>query len=567
MKPTSYSDSLVEEVRDACARLLFLDAWASAIERGECPACGTRDAEEGERESDDVPGYVEGLRDALDRGAPCPECGRSIPAAGAGGEWADALADLATPPEAVLAADRIVAGLGGEEATRAALDAWDTAVRGLDPLAPFEVDSESPDRFGTVLGFSALGHGVGLSDDVRDRFRVEEVEGGATLHGPEGEVEHFADWGSALRAGRERWGYTPPKVPSVEFHAWDFDGGALLACSEGCAGVVAGEHGVERCDDCGPGLDDEGAAVRFGRLLANRGALGAAFALLDDGPKVDPLAEARDVLGRAVEVVRARDTLAAGGPAPFDDGQAFDDWAADKLAPARDVLARLRPGVVVLDRAEVAAVLDFLANVAPEDDTAWRLRERLRGSEASTPKGADLAREARAEAESMRAESDDWAYNGGSGPDPSDLDDWADLFDRLADAVLGGTPPDPEAFLAGVRGDLSALAQDVDTAAGDLDGEGPAEALARVGASLRDVARRLESKGEAEAPAFRVTWTLDLDRDEEVATPEDAARVAFDTFHAQATDPEAHPAVFEVGGQAFEVDARGARPYRAGGAA
>lgn len=457
MKPTEYADPILAQVRDAVARTLFLDAWASAVEGGECPACGVRDAEEGERESDDVPGYVEGLRDAFRRGDPCPECGREVPRAGAGDDWADVLADLATPPEAFPLADRIVASLGeGEEAQRAAVDAWDTAVRDGDPLAEFEVDDSTAERFGHCAALQALGHGVGLGDDVRPGVA-----------------------------------YTRPRVASVEFHAFDFDGGALLACSEGCAGVVSGEHGVERCDDCGPGLDDSTAAVRFGRLLAERGALGAAFALLDRRDAGADLDAVRDVLARAVEVVRARDEGAAGRPVDLPEGQAFDDWAADKLDGAEVALANLRPVGAVLDRGEVAAVLDFLANVAPEDDTAWRLRERLRGAEARTPRGADLAREARAEAESMRAESDDWAYNGGSGPDPSDLDDWADLFDRLADAVLGGTPADPEAFLAGVRGDLSALAQEVDTAAGDLDGEGPAEGLARVGASLRDLARRL----------------------------------------------------------------------------
>lgn len=414
-----YSDPLVTEVRDACARLLFLDAWASAVDSGTCPACGVLDAEEHERESDDVPGYVEGLRDAFRAGRPCPACGREIPRAGAGDDWADVLAHLATPPEATAKADGILAGLGGEEATRAALDAWDTAVRPDDPLAEFEVDSESAERFGTLLGFQALGHGVGLGDDVRP---------GAT-------------W--------ER-----PKVPHVEFGSFDFDGAALLGPAPLPEQVVDGET----------------------------------------------FAEVVDVLRKASQVVAARDDLADGRPAPFAEGQAFDDWAADLLDPAAAVLRRLGQGSdgvlartgrgVYLDPSECDAVLDFLANVAPEDDTAHHLRERLRDRSTASERSTfdDLAKRAREEAKGLRDESDDWAYNGGEGPSPTDLDDWARTLDRCADALLGGPPADPDAFLAGIRGDLGTLAQEVDTVA---NGEGSADDLARIGASLRDLARRL----------------------------------------------------------------------------
>ena len=45
------------DVRDACARLLFLDAWASAIERGECPACGAIDSEADSDGAGDPPAH------------------------------------------------------------------------------------------------------------------------------------------------------------------------------------------------------------------------------------------------------------------------------------------------------------------------------------------------------------------------------------------------------------------------------------------------------------------------------------------------------------------------------
>lgn len=244
-EPKHYADDVVETVRDACARLLFLDAWASAIESDACPACGAVDAE-----ADSEVAEVVGLADALRNGDPCPACGREVPVAGAGVDWADVLADLDTPAEAYACADRILDGIAltdgskrGADWARFHVDAWARAVEGyaVDAVLDFGLEGEGFDlddyaeRFGTLLGFQALGHGIGLGDDIpSDRRRVVELaqvpaawaveywDGSTyTLESSHDSREAAVE---ALRAPR----YMRPKVVSIEFGAWDFDGGALL---------------------------------------------------------------------------------------------------------------------------------------------------------------------------------------------------------------------------------------------------------------------------------------------------------------------------------------------------
>lgn len=366
-EPNRYADDLAEVVRDACARLLFIDAWASAVDSGECPACGAIDAD-----ADSDLAEVVGLADALRNGDPCPECGREIPVARSGDDWVDVLADLDTPVEAVVEADRILAGLGdgdrvGPDWTRFHVDAWARAVLGLSGPLDFGVEGVDAhaERFGTLLGFQALGHGIGLGDDIPSDGRsivglaqVPPAWGVQRWDGSTYAVESTHDSREAALDALRATRYASPSHPDSMFGAHDFDGGALLACSPGCEGVVAGAEGVETCDDCGRGLDDDGAAVRFGRLLAGRGRLGEAFGLLDGGRVVDrgTLDGVLDLLGRAAEVVRTCDRVADGAPAPFE---AFDDWAADLLADAPALLARLGapgPGDVVRFRPTAEAV-------------------------------------------------------------------------------------------------------------------------------------------------------------------------------------------------------------------
>lgn len=191
----TYTDPILAQVRDACARTLFLCAWADAVEGGECPACGAVDSE-----ADSESAKVVGLSDSIRAGEGCPECGRDIPNAGPGDAWEVACSDLETPAEAFEVADRILAGLGD---VRQALDAWACAVVSTRDVLEVEVDLgaldfDAAERFGHCAALQALGHGVGLGDDV-----PHSVE------------------------------YARPDVPSVDFHAWDFDGGDLL---EGCDG-------------------------------------------------------------------------------------------------------------------------------------------------------------------------------------------------------------------------------------------------------------------------------------------------------------------------------------------
>lgn len=157
-----------EEIIQAVARTLTLDAIATAWE----------DREESE----------EGI---------FPE---SFEGAGPGEDWDDIVPEGA-PEKAVAKAREIVRDFearNGRDVVSIGED-WDTAANmdcGYpedDDPAQFEWSDDGPQRFGHCLALQSLGHGVGLSDDIR--------------HGVE---------------------YTRPETGLFEFHAWDFDLSAFL---------------------------------------------------------------------------------------------------------------------------------------------------------------------------------------------------------------------------------------------------------------------------------------------------------------------------------------------------
>lgn len=474
------SDWVVAEVRQAIARYLLASAVAEAVNRGECPACRALDAELAADCSAEVRG-IEGLAEAL-RAGDCPECGRAIPSAGPGEDWVEVVGEavddrLDGPAAAGLWAlvDRVLAAIGGEAEVRAAVEHWVGACRG-------ELDDTAGEDFGSLLAAEALAFGVGLSDRVPfDGRSVVESDGAWAVvvsrhDGPTGvESTHSTREAAveALRAGR----YSSPAGVSglidLEITVDYVDFGALLACSPECVGVVAGEYGVERCDDCGRGLaDDERAAVRLGRLLAERSRIGDAFDLVRGGRAVsaDDFAALLDLLGRAAEArVGGAEAMLArlGGPAPGEfvdladgtlarvvrpDGPGrivVEHWARNGDRQAVSVAVEsverrasrpvgrlldfaeaeaLRAGGAILDGSEVEAVIGALDGVDAEDDPvgAALLARLLDGGE--SPEVGSTCRAESVAVREVRSRLLAWARDE-STPDPDELAECVRLLD------------------------------------------------------------------------------------------------------------------------------------------
>jgi len=217
-------DDVLETVRDACARTLFLAAVADECDRMrdgdeyvECPACGAIDPDAwADRFGEPFDGdgeTVVGLASALADGEPCPACERDFPHASAGDDWADVLDGLETPAEAFACADRILDGLRRPRTEPAdppngrRLDVLDALLEWAqacgfaaeDIVEPFDRFGTVAERFGSVLAHSSRGDGVGFGDDTksdgRSVRRLDDmvavglrVPGGVALLDPDGFV-------------------------------------------------------------------------------------------------------------------------------------------------------------------------------------------------------------------------------------------------------------------------------------------------------------------------------------------------------------------------------------------
>jgi hypothetical protein len=217
-------DDVLETVRDACARMLFLAAVADECDRMrdgdppvECPACGAIDPDAwADRFGEPFDGdgeTADGLASALADGDPCPACGRDFPTAYGGADWADVLDGLETPAEAFAYADDILGDLrrprteptdppnGRRLGVLDALLEWAQACgfAAEDIVEPFDRFGSVAGRFGSVLAHSSRGDGVGFADDTKPDGRAVRrlddmvavglrVPGGVALLDPDGFV-------------------------------------------------------------------------------------------------------------------------------------------------------------------------------------------------------------------------------------------------------------------------------------------------------------------------------------------------------------------------------------------